>query len=192
MLLIPDTSTAHVDPFYQVPTLTVICNVMDPMTRGFYSRDPRYIARKAEEALKDTGIADISYWGPELEHFVFDSASFDQNAHSGYYFIDSDEGIWNSGQPNSLDGGPNLAYRPRHKEGYFPVPPFDTLQDLRSDIEGSTRWTCSTHLRRRERLRSFPRPLLSGSVCPGLGRQWVVLAGRSLARASSGVLPGRG
>ena len=134
MLLIPDTSTAHVDPFYEVPTLTVICNVMDPVTRDFYSRDPRRIARKAEEALKETGIADISYWGPELEHFVFDSASFDQNAHSGYYFIDSDEGIWNSGQPNSLDGGPNLAYRPRHKEGYFPVPPFDTLQDLRSEM----------------------------------------------------------
>ena len=133
MLLIPDTSTAVVDPFYQVPTLTMFCNVMDPESREFYDRDPRYIAQKAEDYLKDTGLADVSYWGPELEHFVFDSARFDQTSHSGYYYIDSDEGTWNSGAERALSGGPNLAYKPRYKEGYFPAAPTDTFQDLRSE-----------------------------------------------------------
>ena len=133
MLLIPDTSTAVVDPFYKVPTLTMFCNVMDPETREMYDRDPRYIAQKAEGFLKDSGLADVSYWGPEAEHFIFDSARFDQNAHSGYYFIDSDEGIWNAGADRSLDGGQNLAYKPRFKEGYFPAPPTDTFQDIRSE-----------------------------------------------------------
>ena len=84
--------------------------------------------------LKQSSVADVSYWGPELEHFVFDSARFDQDQRSGYYFIDSDEGVWNSGKPTSLDGGRNLAYRPRYKEGYFPTPPVDTFQDFRSEI----------------------------------------------------------
>ena len=134
MLLIPDPTTAYVDPFCQIPTLTMFANVMDPMTRDYYSRDPRTVALKAETYLKESGIGDTSYWGPELEHFVFDSVRFDQNQHSGYYFIDSDEGIWNSGQASSLDGGPNLGYRPRYKEGYFPAPPFDTFQDFRSEV----------------------------------------------------------
>ena len=134
MLLIPDPSTAYVDPFFEIPTLTTFCNVLDPVTRDYYSRDPRWVAQKAEVYLKESGMADISYWGPELEHFVFDSASFDQDQRSGYYFLDSDEGIWNSGQRTSLDGGRNLAYRPRYKEGYFPAPPFDTFQDFRSEI----------------------------------------------------------
>lgn len=133
MLLIPDTSTAVVDPFYKVPTLTMFCNVMDPETRELYDRDPRFIAQKAEGFLKDSGLADVSYWGPEAEHFIFDSARFDQNANSGYYFIDSDEGIWNSGADRTLDGGQNLAYKPRFKEGYFPAPPTDTFQDVRSE-----------------------------------------------------------
>ena len=133
MLLIPDTTTAVVDPFYKVPTLTVLCNVIDPETRELFSRDPRYVSQKAESFLLESGLADTSYWGPELEHFVFDSARFNQDARSGYYFIDSDEGIWNSGAEQSLSGGPNLAYRPRLKEGYFPAPPTDTLQDLRSE-----------------------------------------------------------
>jgi len=133
MLLVPDTTTAVIDPFYQIPTLTMFCNVMDPESREWYDRDPRYIAQKAEDFLKDSGLADVSYWGPELEHFVFDSARFDQNSHSGYYFIDSDEGTWNSGAERSMDGGPNLAYKPRYKEGYFPAAPTDTLQDLRSE-----------------------------------------------------------
>jgi glutamine synthetase len=133
MLLIPDTNTAVVDPFCQIPTLTMLCNIMEPETREFFSRDPRYIAQKAEIFLKESGIADVSYWGPEAEHFIFDSARFDQTSNSGYYFVDSDEGIWNSGSEKSLKGGPNLAYRPRYKEGYFPTPPTDTYQDLRSE-----------------------------------------------------------
>ena len=133
MLLIPDTTTAVVDPFMQIPTLTMLCNVLDPVTREMFSRDPRYVAQKAEAYLKSSGLADLSYWGPEAEFFIFDSARFDQNEHSAYYFIDSDEGIWNSGAETSLDGGRNLAYRPRYKEGYFPAAPYDTFQDIRSE-----------------------------------------------------------
>jgi len=122
MLLMPDTNTAVVDPFCNIPTLTMLCNIMEPETREWFSRDPRHIAQKAEAYLKETGIADISNWGPELEHFVFDSARFDQTANSGYYFIDSDEGVWNSGAERSLSGGPNLANRPRLKRGIFQFP----------------------------------------------------------------------
>ena len=134
MLLVPDPNTANVDPFFQVPTLTLFCNVIDPLTRDLFSRDPRWVAQKAELYLRESGMADVSYWGPEVEHFVFDSARFNQNEHSGYYFINSDEGVWNAGKETSLDGGPNLAYRPRYKEGYFPTPPMDTLQDFRSEV----------------------------------------------------------
>jgi glutamine synthetase len=130
MLLIPDPDTATIDPILQVPTLYLICDVMDPITREAYSRDPRHIAKKAETYLPTTGIADVSYWGPEAEFYIFNSIRFDQNAFSGYYFVDSEEGVWNSG----ADSGPNLANRPRFKEGYFPVPPTDKLQDLRSEI----------------------------------------------------------
>ncbi len=132
MLLMPDASTAVVDPFCRIPTLSVICNIMEP-TREYFTRDPRFIAQKAEEFLKQSGLADLSYWGPELEHFIFDSARFDQTGNSGYYHIDSDEGIWNTGAERTLSGGPNLAYRPRLKEGYFPVSPMDSLQDIRSE-----------------------------------------------------------
>ena len=130
MVLVPDPTTAIVDPILKVPTLSMICDVRDPATEGPYSRDPRYVAKKAEALLTRTGIADVSYWGPELGHFIFDEARYDQNEHSGYYFLDSDEGIWNSGRSNDR---PNLGHRPRHKQGYFPVPPVDTLQDLRSE-----------------------------------------------------------
>jgi glutamine synthetase len=131
MMLVPDASTAVVDSVLNVPTMSFICDVRDPITQGSYSRDPRYVAKKAEEHLKSTGIGDISYWGPELEHFIFDDVRYDQNEHSGYYFVDSEEGIWNSG----LDGAdPNLGHRPRYKQGYFPTPPVDSLQDLRSEI----------------------------------------------------------
>jgi glutamine synthetase len=129
MLLLLDASTVVVDPICKIPTLSVICDVVDPITHEPYSRDPRYIARKAEAYLKTTGIADTSYWGPEAEFFIFDSVRFDQNQYSGYYFIDSDEGIWNSGKE-----GANLGHRPRWKEGYFPVAPADQLQDFRSDV----------------------------------------------------------
>ncbi|HEX6488028.1 MAG TPA: type I glutamate--ammonia ligase [Candidatus Dormibacteraeota bacterium] len=130
MLLIPDPESATVDPVLRVPTLFLICNVVDPITREPYSRDPRYIAQKAETYLRQTGIADISYFGPEAEFYLFNSLRFDQNSHEGFYFIDSEEGIWNSG----TNGTANLGYRPRYKEGYFPVPPTDKLQDLRSEI----------------------------------------------------------
>ncbi|MEJ2110615.1 MAG: type I glutamate--ammonia ligase [Acidobacteriota bacterium] len=130
MLLLPDPSTAYVDPLLQIPTLDMICNIFDPVTREAYDRDPRYIAQKAEKYLQGTGIADISYWGPELEFYIFNDVRFDQNAHCGYYFVDSQEGIWNSGR----DEGPNLGYKIRHKEGYFPVPPADSFQDFRSEI----------------------------------------------------------
>jgi glutamine synthetase len=129
MMAVPDTTTAVMDPFTAVPTLSLICNVVDPITRETYSRDPRYVAQKAEEYLKQTKIGDISYWGPEAEFFIFDSARFDQNSHSGYYFIDSDEGIWNSGKE-----GVNLGHKPRHKEGYYPVAPVDTQMDIRSEM----------------------------------------------------------
>ncbi len=132
MLLMLDPTTAFLDTTLEVPTLVVICDVYDPVTRQPYNRDPRYVARKAEAYLKQTGIATTSYWGPEVEFYIFNSISFDQTSHSGYYHIDSDEGIWNSGQPSN--GRANLGYRPRYKEGYFPVPPTDKLQDLRSEM----------------------------------------------------------
>ncbi|HKF78830.1 MAG TPA: type I glutamate--ammonia ligase [Candidatus Dormibacteraeota bacterium] len=130
MLLMPDPDSATLDPVLQVPTMYLVCNVVDPVSRASYTRDPRHIAQKAEAYLARTGIADVSYWGPEAEFYIFNSLRFDQNAFSGYYFIDSDEGIWNSGANTT----PNLGNRPRFKEGYFPVPPTDKLQDLRSEI----------------------------------------------------------
>ena len=129
MMVVPDPDTAVMDPFSNVPTLSMICNVVDPITRENYSRDPRNVAQKAEKYLKQTKIGDISYWGPEAEFFIFDHARYDQDSHSGYYFIDSDEGIWNAGKE-----GTNLGNKPRHKEGYFPVPPMDTQQDIRSEM----------------------------------------------------------
>jgi glutamine synthetase len=131
MLLIADADTACVDPILEVPTLSMICNVLDPVTRERYTRDPRHIAQKAEEHLKKTGIADISYWGPEAEFYIFDDVRYDQSARCGYYYIDSNEAIWNSGRQETPN---NLGYKVRHKEGYFPVPPADQMQDLRSEI----------------------------------------------------------
>jgi len=130
MILIPDPHTAKMDPACAATTLSIICDIQDPLTHEPYSRDPRYIARKAEAHLKKTGIADECYWGPELEFFVFDDVRFDQTENSGYYFVDSIEGEWNSGREEN----PNLGYKPRFKEGYFPVPPHDSLQDLRSEM----------------------------------------------------------
>ncbi|GBD12877.1 Glutamine synthetase [bacterium HR24] len=127
MLLVPDPSSAFVDPIYRVPTLSVICDVRDPVTGERYWRDPRYVAQKAEAYLRESGIADTAYFGPEVEFFIFDSVRYDQNEHCGYYFVDSEEGAWNSGRE-----GKNLGHRPRYKEGYFPAPPTDSLQDLRS------------------------------------------------------------
>lgn len=131
MLVVPDPQTAFVDPMLKIPTLVIYCDIRDPITGEPYSRDPRYVARKAEAYLKETGIADTAYFGPEAEFFLFNDIRFDQSSNSGYYFIDSDEAIWNSGADRA---GKNLGYRPRHKEGYFPVPPLDSLQDVRSQI----------------------------------------------------------
>ena len=133
MLLVPDATTGTIDPFFTIPTLSLICRVKDPDSDAGYSRDPRFIAQKAEEFLKSSGIGDLSYWGPELEFFIFDSVRFDQNTHSGYYHVGSDEGVWNSGSERNGDGSLNRGYKPRLKGGYFPAPPVDTYQDLRSE-----------------------------------------------------------
>jgi glutamine synthetase len=130
MLLIPDASSAFVDPFTAVPTLDIICNVKDPVTLQPYSRDPRYISQKAEKYLKSTGIGDTAYFGPEPEFFVLDDIRFDQSYNYGYYYLDSGEGFWNAGREEK----PNLGYKTRYKEGYFPVQPMDTLQDIRSEM----------------------------------------------------------
>jgi len=130
MLMMPDPATAIMDPFREYPTLSLICNIMDPITKEPYSRDPRYISQKAIQYMKSIGIGDTAYFGPEAEFFLFDDVRFDQTANSGFYFVDSREGIWNSG----TDEGPNLGYKPRHKEGYFPVSPTDQFEDIRTEM----------------------------------------------------------
>ena len=130
MLLIPDADTAVMDPFTEVKTLSIIADVEDPITREKYPRDPRNIAKKAEAYLQSTGIADVAYFGPEAEFYVFNDIRYGQSANAGFYSIDSDEAAWNSGR----DEKPNLGYKMRTKEGYFPVPPSDTLSDLRSEM----------------------------------------------------------
>jgi glutamine synthetase len=130
MLIVPDADTAVMDPFMAVPTLTMICNVVDPVTKERYTRDPRYIAQKADDYLKFTGIGDMAWFGPEAEFFIFDDIRYDSASQFAYYHIDSVEGIWNSGRMEN----PNLGYKPRHKEGYFPVPPTDSQQDLRTEM----------------------------------------------------------
>jgi glutamine synthetase len=129
MLLIPDPGTAFMDPFAETRTVIMLGDILDPITRQHYDRDPRWIAKKAELHLKNSGIADTAYFGAEAEFFVFDNIRFDQNQHSGFYYIDAEEGRWNSGREHN-----NLGYRPRYKEGYFPVPPTDHYQDLRSEM----------------------------------------------------------
>jgi len=131
MLLIPDPSTAVDDVFRDRKTLILYCFVNDPITGTPYEKDPRYVAKKAEDYLISTGIADTSYWGPEAEFYIFDDVRFGQNQNSGYYFVDSVEGAWNSGE---YEEGGNLGYKPRYQEGYFPVPPTDHFQDLRSEM----------------------------------------------------------
>lgn len=130
MLLFPDPDTAFLDPFTAVPTLSMICDIVDPITRENYGRDPRNIAKKAEMYLRNTGLADMAYFGPEPEFFILDNIRYDQSHHFGYYYIDSDEGFWNSGKNDKQ----NLGHKPRFKEGYFPAAPIDTLQDLRTEM----------------------------------------------------------
>jgi len=130
MLVVPDATTAKMDPFYEAPTLVLICNIVDPVTREPYTRDPRNITQKADAYLKSSGIGDVAYFGPEAEFFIFDDIRFESTRFSAFYEIDSVEGNWNTGR----DEGPNLGYKPRHKEGYFPVPPMDKFQDLRTEM----------------------------------------------------------
>jgi glutamine synthetase len=130
MLVIPDPNTARMDPFTREPTLSLICNVVDPITKEPYSRDPRNIARKAEQYLNSSGTADTAFFGPEAEFFIFDDIRYEQSAHRAFYAVDSVEGQWNTGR----EEGPNLGYKPRHKEGYFPAPPTDSLVDLRTEM----------------------------------------------------------
>src|SRR5690242_10478530 len=129
MLLIPDPNFYIMDPFTQAPTLVMVADVIDPVTKQRYDRDPRYIAKKAEMYLMSTGLADTAYFGAEAEFFIFDNVRFDQRENHGFYFIDAEEGRWNSGRAEN-----NLGYRPRYKEGYFPVPPTDHYQDLRTEM----------------------------------------------------------
>ena len=131
MLVVPDATTAVMDPFMKDPTLSLICNIYDPITKEAYSRDPRNIAIKAEKYLKSTGIADTAYFGPEAEFFIFDEVRFDASQSGAFYKVDSLEAAWNSGREE--EGG-NRGYKPRYKEGYFPVAPTDSLQDLRTEM----------------------------------------------------------
>ncbi len=130
MLVVPQAETAIIDP-YMVKTLSMICNIQDPITRADYAKDPRNVARKAENYMCSTGIANIANFGPEAEFFIFDHVRFDQNEHESYYHVESNEGQWSRG---SAEPSSNAGYKIRHKQGYFPVPPADTLQDLRTEI----------------------------------------------------------
>ena len=131
MLVVPDPTTALIDPFDKEPTVSLICNIFDPITKEAYSRDPRNIALKAEKYLKSTGIADTAYFGPEAEFFIFDEIRYDSTQNSSFYEIDSIEGQWNTGR---VEEGGNRGYKPRYKEGYFPVAPTDSQQDLRNEM----------------------------------------------------------
>jgi len=134
MLVVPDPATAFIDPFAANTTLSISCDVIDPITREPYDRDPRGIAKKAEAYLKSTGLADTAYFGPEAEFFIFDSVSYDSGPNFAFYKVDSIEGIWNKGKDKEDNGGPNLGYKIRHKEGYFPVAPTDKLIDIRNEM----------------------------------------------------------
>lgn len=131
MTVIPDPTTAKIDPFMEVPTLSLICDVVHPDTHEPYERDPRQIAKKAIAFLKSTGIADTAYFGPEAEFFIFDDVRYEQNPNGGFYQVNSNEATWNTGRD---ENGNNLGYKPRLKEGYFPVLPTDTLDDIRTEM----------------------------------------------------------
>lgn len=130
LLAVPDAGSVVMDPFMEAPTAIFTCNILEPITRENYSKDPRYVARKAETYLKSTGIADTAYFGPEAEFFIFDSIRFNHQPNHSFYFIESSEGNWTTGE----DERPNLGYKIAQQEGYFPVPPTDTLQDIRSEM----------------------------------------------------------
>ena len=131
MSMVPDPTTAWIDPFMQEPTLSMICTIIEPRTGELYERDPRSIAQKAIDYLISTGIGDTVFCGPEPEFFIFDSVRYEQEGHQAFYYIDSEEGIWNSGKD---DPKGNLGYKINYKRGYFPVGPSDMLQDIRSEM----------------------------------------------------------
>jgi glutamine synthetase len=130
MLALPDPATAFMDPFCKEPTLSLTCTIAETLTKEPYSRDPRGIAQKAEKYLVSTGIADTAVFGPEAEFFIFDNVQFESKSNGTFYSVDSEEGVWNTGREEL----PNLGYKIRHKEGYFPVPPGDTQQDIRTEM----------------------------------------------------------
>ncbi len=130
MLVVPDASTVKKDPFFEVPTLAIIGDIHDPITGEAYTRDPRYIARKVEQYVKSTGIADTIYVGPEPEFFIFSNVRYASENHAAFYELDSNEGIWNSGRKET----PNTGYKIRHKHGYYPLPPADQYQDMRTEM----------------------------------------------------------
>jgi glutamine synthetase len=134
MIVIPDAETAFIDPFAANTTLSLTCDAFDPLTREPYERDPRAIAKKAEACLKGTGLADTAYFGPEAEFFIFDSVNYGGGANFASYKLDSIEGIWNTGREREENGTPNLGYKIRHKEGYFPAAPADKLIDIRNEM----------------------------------------------------------
>jgi glutamine synthetase len=130
MLLVPDPTTARIDPFYERKVISLICDVVDPVTGQSYERDPRGVAKRAEAYLKSTGLGDVAYTGPEAEFFVFDDVRYEQRANEAFYSVDSSDAAWNQG----ADERPNLGYKPRHKEGYFPAPPYDSHRDMRHEM----------------------------------------------------------
>jgi len=134
MVLLPDPASAVIDPFHEQKTMSILCNVIDPITREPYSRDPRFVAKKAEDHLIRTGIADTCFMGPEAEFYIFEHVAFDQQAHTAFYEVDSEEGYWNRGRGFGADrnGSPNLGHKLRSQQGYFPAPPGDTHGDLRA------------------------------------------------------------
>ena len=130
MLLVPQPDTLFLDPFRSEPTLALVCNIQDPSTREDYTKDPRNVARKAVNYMKQVGAADTAHFGPSLDFFVFDDVKFDQTTHSAFYYVDAEEAAWNTGR----DERPNLGYKVPHRQGYFPCPPTDHLHDLRSEM----------------------------------------------------------
>ncbi|HCS56541.1 MAG TPA: type I glutamate--ammonia ligase, partial [Gordonia polyisoprenivorans] len=134
MMLLPDPATARIDPFRRAKTMNVSFFVHDPFTREAYSRDPRNVARKAEDYLASTGIADTCFFGAEAEFYIFDSVAFDSQMNGTFYEVESESGWWNTGSPTDPDGSPNLGYKVRPKGGYFPVAPYDHYVDLRDEM----------------------------------------------------------
>lgn len=130
MIVIPDVTTAYIDPFFSEKTVVFYCDIKDPITKESYTRDPRNIAKKAEGYLKTSGIGDTAFFGPEAEFFIFNDVKYDSGSNFAFHEVDSSEGTWNTGK----DEGPNLGHKPRHKEGYFPLPPVDSMHDVRTEM----------------------------------------------------------